>query len=63
MKIQIETRPSYGNDLIYVVGPAAAMVQQLTGKKTVNYNDIAALIGLGHEVEEIGRPVQKYSLA
>ena len=49
--IQIETRSVNGNDLMYVVSEQADAIKSLTGKKTIDRHDIAALRSLGLVVE------------
>ena len=51
VKILVEVRSNYGTEMIYPVGEAAQYVQNLTGKKTINQSDIAALRALGLTVE------------
>jgi len=55
MKITIKIKSVYGNELRYVVEPEpAAYIRTLTGKKTVDEQDIRALMGLGIEVYYVG---------
>ena len=51
MQIQIESRNVWGNELIYVMpedGAIAKAVRGLTGKKTIDNNDMEQLRTLGH---------------
>ena len=51
MQIQIESRNVWGNELIYVMpedGEIAKAVRSLTGKKTIDNNDMESLRRLGH---------------
>lgn len=48
--ITIEKRNVYGNELIYVVSDHAKAISKLTGKKTIDENDIATLEELGFTV-------------
>ena len=51
MNIMYFRKNVYGQDLLYVVGPEAKDIQTLTGKKTIDRRDIAALETLGHTFE------------
>ena len=51
MKIMIESRNVWGNELTYVMpedGAIAKAVRGLTGKKTIDNNDMESLRSLGH---------------
>ena len=51
MKIMVESRNVWGNELIYVMpedGQVAKAVRGLTGKKTIDSNDMESLRSLGH---------------
>ena len=51
MQIQIESRNVRGNELIYVMpedGDTAKAIRGLTGKKTIDNNDMERLRILGH---------------
>jgi len=51
MKIQIESRSVWGNELTYVMpenGAIAKAIRGLTGKKTIDNNDMESLRSLGH---------------
>ena len=51
MKIMIESRNVWGNELIYVMpedGQVAKAIRGLTGKKTIDNNDMEQLRTLGH---------------
>ena len=51
MQIQIESRNVWGNELIYVIpedGKVAKAIRSLTGKKTIDNNDMESLRSLGH---------------
>ena len=51
MKIMIESRNVWGNELTYVMpedGAIAKAVRGLTGKKTIDSNDMEQLRTLGH---------------
>lgn len=61
--ITIETRTVYGKENIYVMGPEAKLIEQLTGKKTITMNDIAALTALGFTVEEAPKAAKRYQFA
>jgi len=51
MNIVTTIRSAFGNDYEYIVDKdIAANVQQLTGKKTVDSYDLAALKALGHTI-------------
>ena len=51
MNIVTTIRSAFGNDYEYIVDKdIAASVQQLTGKKTVDSYDLAALKALGHTI-------------
>jgi hypothetical protein len=41
----------YGQDLLYIVGAEGDAIKTLTGKKTIDRRDIAALETLGHTFE------------
>ena len=45
--VEVKTKSVYGKDLMYVVSDNADTIKKLTGKKTVDRRDIAALIALG----------------
>ena len=45
--IQVQTKSVYGNDLMYIVSEHAAPIRALTGKKTIDRNDINQLKKLG----------------
>ena len=51
MNIQYFKRDVYGNPLFYIVGEQAEALRRLTGKKTIDRRDIAALESLGHTFE------------
>ena len=51
MNIQYYKKDVYGNPLFYVVGAEGAAIKQLTGKKTIDRRDLAALEALGHTTE------------
>ncbi len=61
--ITIETKNVYGKENIYVVGPDAKLIEQLTGKRTIDMNDIAALTALGFTVEEAAKTAKRYDFA
>ena len=48
--ITIEKRNVYGNELIYIVSNHAEAIRRLTGKKTIDQNDIATLEKLGFTI-------------
>ena len=51
MQIMIESRNVWGNELTYVMpedGAIAKAIRGLTGKKTIDNNDIKSLRSLGH---------------
>ncbi len=51
MRILIESRNVWGNELTYVMpedGAIAKAVRGLTGKKTIDNNDMESLRSLGH---------------
>ena len=51
MKIMVESRNVWGNELTYVMpedGKIAKAVRGLTGKKTIDNNDMEQLRTLGH---------------
>lgn len=48
--ITIEKRNVYGNELIYIVSNHAEAIRRLTGKKTIDQNDIATLEQLGFTI-------------
>ena len=54
--IYIEPRSVYGRTNYYVVGEPADAVNRLTGKRTVDANDIDALEQLGIRCRMVGRP-------
>tara|TARA_R100001082_G_scaffold50186_1_gene27187 strand:- start:1138 stop:1320 length:183 start_codon:yes stop_codon:yes gene_type:complete len=45
--IQVQTKSVYGNDLMYIVSEHAEPIKALTGKKTIDNNDIEQLKKLG----------------
>jgi len=45
--IQVQTRSVYGNDLMYVMSEHEEAIRGLTGKKTIDNNDIENLKKLG----------------
>ena len=45
--IRVQTKSVYGNDLMYIVSDHAAPIRALTGKKTIDNNDIEQLKKLG----------------
>ena len=52
MTIKTQPKTAFGKTLHYVTDPAlAAALTRLTGKKTINENDIAALETLGVAVQ------------
>ena len=54
MQIMIESRNVWGNELTYVMpedGEIAKAVRNLTGKKTIDNNDMEQLRKLGHSFE------------
>ena len=52
MTIKTQPQTAFGKTLHYVVDPTqAAALTRLTGKKTINENDIAALETLGVAVQ------------
>ena len=52
MTIKTQPKTAFGKTLHYVVDPTqAAALTRLTGKKTINENDIAALETLGVGVQ------------
>lgn len=52
MKVKAIIKHNYGQPLIYVlVSPAKHAISKLTGRKTINRRDIAALKVLGIDVE------------
>ena len=55
MTVTVEHRTVYGNEMFYPIGEGAEHVQQLTGKKTVDIDDIRALQALGIEIDEKAR--------
>ncbi len=64
MKILAYTKEVYGNSLTYLVpGSACDAIQTLTGKKTVDNRDLAALRLLGHEVVIYDSEAMAYSSA
>jgi len=51
MRIMVESRNVWGNELTYVMpenGETAKAVRRLTGKKTIDNNDMESLRSLGH---------------
>jgi len=57
MQINYYIKSVYGNDLKYISGDETEKaIQQLTGKETIDDDDIEALEQLGHEVNRVGRP-------
>lgn len=51
MRIMVESRNVRGNELTYVMpedGETAKAVRMLTGKKTIDNNDMESLRSLGH---------------
>jgi hypothetical protein len=51
MQIMIESRNVWGNELTYVMpedGQVAKAIRGLTGKKTIDNNDMESLRSLGH---------------
>jgi hypothetical protein len=57
--VAIKRREVYGNSLIYVCNEAQAKaIRTLTGKKTINQNDIAALKVLGVEVDDLDERIK-----
>tara|TARA_R110002020_G_scaffold3108_10_gene14236 strand:- start:584 stop:763 length:180 start_codon:yes stop_codon:yes gene_type:complete len=46
-------RSVYGNTNLYIAGEAKQHIEQLTGKKTVNKQDLQSLEAMGLNVEEI----------
>jgi|TARA_R100001530_G_scaffold64598_1_gene46348 hypothetical protein len=53
MTITLKSRWAYGRTLLYPIGPEAEHLRRLTGKKTVDLDDLRALRGLGIEVVAI----------
>lgn len=55
--IKVRTKSVYGVDRTYVESPSSARmaIEGLTGKKTIDDNDISALQTLGIEVEELNK--------
>lgn len=51
MKILVEIKTVYGNEMIYPVCEQAIKFAKLTGKKTLSRSDIATIKDLGFEVE------------
>ena len=51
MNIMYFKKNVYGQDLLYVVGAEGDAIKTLTGKKTVDRRDLAALEALGHTFE------------
>ena len=51
MKILVEIKTVYGNEMIYPVCEQAIKLCRLTGKKTFSRSDIATIKDLGFEVE------------
>ena len=61
MTIKTQPKTAFGKTLHYVVDPTqAAALTRLTGKKTINENDIAALETLGVAVDS--QPVTKLTM-
>ena len=62
MTIKTQPKTAFGKTLHYVVDPTqAAALTRLTGKKTINENDIAALETLGLAVNL--KPATQLTLA
>jgi hypothetical protein len=61
MKIMFKTKNVYGKELIYVVGPVREAISTLTGKQTVDFHDLKALVDLGHELVDLDRLVNVLS--
>jgi len=56
-KITFYQQEAYGNTLLYVANPFQRLViQELTGKKTINDIDINNFKKLGLEFEEVTKP-------
>lgn len=53
MKIQLEGRDVYGNELFYPVNDAAQAACSLVNKKTLDARAASLLRQLGHEIEVI----------
>lgn len=53
MRIEIEVRNVYGNDLIYPVNDGAKTLARIAGKKTLSADDIRNARALGLEVVEV----------
>jgi hypothetical protein len=51
--IKVEKKRVYGNDLIYIKSEHAAAIKQLTGKLTIDKQNIEALEQLGYTIEAI----------
>ena len=51
MNIKYYRKNVYGQDLLYIVGAEGDAIKALTGKKTIDRRDIAALESLGHTFE------------
>jgi GrpB-like predicted nucleotidyltransferase (UPF0157 family) len=51
MKIKVEVKNIYGVEKIYIVSEHLKAVSGLTGKKTIDINDIKNLQSLGFEFE------------
>ena len=51
MKISVFTKSVYGQVKMYVAGPIAEHISNLTGKKTVAHRDIQALEAMGFTVK------------
>jgi DNA mismatch repair protein MutH len=47
MKLEIEIKNVYGNNLIYPINDTAILITKLTHKKTLSYNDLTILKKLG----------------
>ena len=56
MKIYLYIKEVYGKPQIYPCGDCARLVNNLTGKKTVDQKDIDALTGLGVDCEFVSNP-------
>ena len=56
-KITYYIKQVYGVDTLYISDAAVALqISRLTGKKTINHDDLNALATLGHEVERVPYP-------
>lgn len=59
MNIEYYTKTIYGKDTMYIVDKTTAeRVQILTGRKTINSNDMIALQALGFTLTEVIAPKQ-----